>query len=88
LHRGADPGGRAFWIAQVNGGVSRGVVGLALYQSLESRLQRITDLYQALLHRDPDPGGRAYWADVLLTQSDLTVAASLAASEEYFFRSP
>jgi hypothetical protein len=60
LGRAPDPGGLAFWGGLVDGGTPRTSVGIALYQSLESRMDRVADLYQLLLHRAPDPGGQAF----------------------------
>lgn len=62
-------------------------MGFTLYQSAESRRNRVIGLYETLLQR-PDAGGLAYWAGQLATKSDLALASNLAASDEYFRRVP
>ena len=57
-----------------------------VYQSLESRLKRVDALYQALLGRGPDPTGWPFWAEVVRSTGDITLAVSLANSEEYWLR--
>ncbi len=56
----------------------------AIYQSVESRIDRVTTLYSDLLHRAPDAGGLAYWVGALPRLGDLTLARQLADSAEYF----
>ncbi len=56
-------------------------------QSLESRLTRVRNLYQAVLGRNPDPTGWPFWAEVILAKGDIELAVSLAGSREYFMRS-
>jgi hypothetical protein len=86
LLRTPEPGGVQYWVDQLAGGKSRHDVSLAFYQSLESRLTRVTSLYDRLLGRAPDAHGRAYWAEVLLDGQDLRLATFLASSGEYFGR--
>jgi len=68
------------------GTLSRANVANAIYLSEESRLLRVTALYQHFLHRDPDPSGRTYWANVIKTKGDIALALELATSNEYFNR--
>jgi hypothetical protein len=86
LHRDADAGGASYWVGQLGAGVARRDAALSFYQSLESRLTRVTGLYQALLGRDPDPAGRQHWAGVLADGHDLRLAVNLATSDEYYAR--
>jgi len=86
LHRTADGGGLQYWVDQLRAGAPRHRVALSFYQSLESRLTRVTGLYQALLGRSPEPGGRAHWAGVLADGRDLRLATFLASSDEYLQR--
>ena len=86
LLRAPEPGGVQYWVDQLAAGKSRHVVSLAFYQSLESRMTRVTGLYDALLGRTPDVQGRAHWAEVLLDGQDLRLATFLASSGEYFGR--
>lgn len=82
LHRSADQDGLRYWVSQV-AMRGRGWVAFNLYQSGESRSDRVTQLYGALLHRAPDGDGLAYWTVQILTRGDLVLAVDLAASEEY-----
>jgi len=86
LHRPADAEGAAYWVGQLAAGVPRRQAALSFYQSLESRLTRVTGLYQALLGRDPDAGGRQHWAGVLADGHDLKLSVNLASSDEYWSR--
>ena len=86
LLRAPEPGGVQYWVGQLAAGKTRHDVSLAFYQSLESRLTRVTGLYEDLLGRVPDAGGWAYWAQVLLDGQDLRLATFLASSGEYFGR--
>jgi len=86
LQRDADAGGAAYWVGQLAAGVPRRDAALAFYQSLESRLTRVSGLYQALLGREPDRAGRMHWAGVLADGQDLRLAVNLATSDEYFGR--
>ena len=80
-----DPSGVNYWTGQAQR-VGRYRVAFALYQSSESRHDRVAVLYQDLLGRVPDGAGWDYWSDVVLHHGDLKVAAVLAASDEYYQR--
>jgi Tol biopolymer transport system component len=84
LRRLPDPGGRAYWIAQLDGGSDRPALARSLFLAIESNGRRVDGMYQRLLGRAPDTGGRAYWATVLITNDDLQLAALLVGSAEYF----
>ncbi len=85
--RASDPGGHAFWVAQLDSkAMTRGQVAAGFYASPESREGRVTGLYRQVLGRDPDAGGLAYWSQQLLSKDDVSLAAELAASDEYFRR--
>jgi hypothetical protein len=49
-------------------------------------LKRVDALYQVLLGRGPDATGWPFWADVVRSTGDITLAVSLANSEEYWLR--
>lgn len=85
LSRVPDRAGLDYWVrtAQSSG---RFAVSGPIYQSYESRSDRVTDLYEQLLHRQPDAGGLSYWAGVVGSEGDLALAAYLASSTEYFNR--
>lgn len=67
-------------------GTSRSEVVADVYGTLESRLQRVDELYRSILGRDADAAGRRYWADTLLAHDDVRLAAFLAGSDEFFQR--
>lgn len=67
-------------------GTSRSEVVAGVYRTLESRLQRVDELYRSILGRDADEAGRRYWADSLLAHDDVRLAAFLAGSDEFFER--
>lgn len=84
LGRQAEPGGRAYWAAELTSGrAAPPDVVAGFYASEESRRSRVTTLYRDVLGRDPDPGGLSYWAQELLVRDDVNLAAELAASEEF-----
>lgn len=85
LLRTPDSSGLAYWVGQT-AIVGRFQVASAFYQSSESRHTRVAALYQSLLGRAPDQAGWDYWSGVILSQGDLSLAASLAVSYEYFTR--
>jgi len=85
LGRPADGPGLAFWVGRA-ATVPRTTIALELYQSLESRRDRVEALFRTLLGRAPDAGGWSYWAGVLANGRDLDLAMFLAASDEYAAR--
>ncbi len=85
LGRAPSNSERSYWVGQVQS-VGRGGVARALYQSVESRRQRVAALYQRFLARQPDTAGRDYWVDVIASREDITVALFIAAGSEYLSR--
>jgi titin len=85
LHRDPESGALSYWehIATAKGRVS---VAYAIYQSVESRTDRVTDLYSELLGRVPDSTGLDYWVGELTKLGDVALARNLADSAEYFAR--
>ena len=66
LNRTADAGGRAFWIDQLNQGMTRGAVMTNFSESAENISVTqpkvgVARLYLALFQRTPDAGGWASW---------------------------
>jgi hypothetical protein len=87
LNRTPDPAGLSGWVAYTTSpSWGRARVAFEFYQSLESRLKRVDALYQVLLGRGPDATGWPFWADVVRSTGDITLAVSLADSEEYWLR--
>lgn len=85
LHRPPDPQS-SYWVDRLRSGVPRIVVTSSFYASIESRRDRVTATYRAVLGRGPDGSGLSYWADQLLRVDDVELAGFLAASDEYFNR--
>ena len=87
LGRSPDAAGLAQWVAYTTSpSWGRTRVAYEFYQSTESRLKRVEALYQVLLGREPDSTGWPFWADVVRSTGDITLAVSLANSEEYWLR--
>lgn len=86
LLREGEPSGVASWVGALGAGTTRHQATMSFYQSLETVQLRITGLYRALLGRDPDPSGLTSWPATMRARGDLTLAASLADSPEYYQR--
>jgi hypothetical protein len=85
LNRHADPGGSAFWVSQLNQGVSRAAVVLAIEGSGEYRADKVQALYQQYLHRQADPGGLQFFVNALGAGATFEqVQAAIIGSQEYF----
>ena len=83
--RAPTTGDLTYWTGRIS---SRGRtrVAVELFQSLESRRQRVQRLYDELLRRDGDPAGVDFWAGRITTTGDLALAVDLASSAEYLDR--
>jgi hypothetical protein len=86
VHRSPDAAGRSYWVGLLGSGTPRQAVAASLFLSYESNGDRVDALYRSLLGRAPDPAGRDYWAKQLATLDDITLAALLTASDEFFWR--
>lgn len=86
LGRPASPTELTLGTTHLAAGVSRSELVAGVYRTLESRLQRVDDVYRSVLGRDADDAGRRYWADVLLVHDDVRLAAFLAGSDEFYDR--
>jgi len=85
LERPADAEGRDHWAAQLDARrINRQQVAADFYASVESRADRVDALFRQILGRSADPEGRSYWIRQLLTLGDVSLAAWLAASGEYY----
>lgn len=85
LGRSAPAGDVAYWVGEATS-KGRTNVALRFFQTAESRATRVQRLYQDLLARAASSTDVNYWASRILTQGDLALATSLAASPEYFNR--
>ncbi len=85
LHRGPDAAGRTYWADLMRSGqASSADVTAGFYDSLESRRDRVTTLYQRVSGASPSSGDREAWAERLLATDDLSVAAEMVASPSYY----
>ncbi|MFP5321862.1 MAG: DUF4214 domain-containing protein [Acidimicrobiia bacterium] len=90
FQRGADSGGRAYWLDQIRRGLTLESAGVEFYSSSEyyvrsgnTRKGWISALYRDLLGRTADGGGVAYWVDQLAKgQPRSAVAANFYRSNE------
>jgi hypothetical protein len=93
LGRAADPGGKAFWQGQLDGGLkTRGQVMLGFSESDEYKagsLDRVyvTMMYVGMLRRAPDQGGFDFWVGYKgQGNSGLALINGFLASPEYHAR--
>jgi SpoIID/LytB domain protein len=85
LGRAADAQGRDHWASALDARrITRQQVAADFYASIESRTDRVNALFAQVLGRAADADGRYYWTRQLLTLGDVSLAAWLAASEEYY----
>jgi sugar lactone lactonase YvrE len=70
LNRAPDPNGFAFWVAQLQAGISRAQLATAFWQSAEHRGIEVDQYYQTLLGRNADAAGRQNWVQQLLAGTD------------------
>ena len=84
LEREPDGPGLDFWTSKLAAGSAPDEIAAGFYESIESRRQRVTGLYQEVLGRAPDNDGREFWSQKLLTIDDVSLAAFLAASDEFY----
>ncbi len=84
-----DAGGKAFWLARLDGGISRGAMMAGFSESPEYIAQtngsvRATMLYLGMLRRAPESNGLAFWADYIETGPGYALAiANFLYSDEY-----
>lgn len=86
LLREPDQGGVDGWVRALQAGMGRDTLAFGFYQAPETVQVRIDRLYRTLLGRPADPGDVRSWAAFVTNYGDLTLAAALAASPEYYQR--
>jgi hypothetical protein len=92
LHRQADPGGRAFFIAQFLAGARERAIVLDLVLSQEYRKINsgsaafVQALYRDVLSRDAEPDGTQFWMNVLAANGAVAAAQGIMASDESLHR--
>jgi hypothetical protein len=89
LNRAADSGGLAFWVNQINNGMSNFQVAQDFWRSAEHRGIEIDSYYQNFLGRTADPAGRAFWVNQMMNgASEVQVIARFFTSGEYISEHP
>ncbi len=84
LGRQPEPGGLAFWVAQLQGGMSRQAFAAQVLALPEARGLLVRQAYQDVLGRQPEPGGLAFWSSVLASGRPVQeIERALIASEEF-----
>lgn len=84
LGRPADPDAKAFWLAQLGGGTTRGGMATALLGGAEYRTRLVSGWYQRYLRRSADPSGQATLLALLNGGARAeTALATLLGSPEY-----
>ena len=93
LGRNPEADGFAYWLAQLNGGMSRGQLMIGFSESVENQnatanAQRITLVYVGMLQRVPNATEHSQWlADMDAGRADvLSLIGSLLQSPEYAAR--
>jgi hypothetical protein len=84
--RTPDVGGQAFWLQQLNNGVSRAQVVQAFFTSEEGYRQALDRYYADFLNRAPDDSGVRNWVNALLGKGTTLEAAGVGflASQEFY----
>lgn len=83
LGRGADPSGKAFWIAQIESGRPRYAILNSFAGTREFRGRQVEIAYQAILGRIVDPGALEHWRERLRTTDLDVLRSSLLGSPEF-----
>lgn len=87
LHRAPDAAGLRYWTEALDRGrATPPDVAYGFYASIESRRDRVSQVYLWVLGRSPDGSGREYWAEQVAVDGDLSLAVHLSLSEEYVRR--
>jgi hypothetical protein len=84
LGRNPEPEGEAWWVSQLQAGVSSLEIVQRIWESPEHRGIQVDSFYATYLHRDADPAGRAFWVNALeagMTEND--VIRGFLTSPEY-----
>jgi hypothetical protein len=81
-----DAGGEAYWVSQLNKGVSRAAVAYAFTQTPQYVGGVVSRLYTNVMARPVDQAGSSYWIDRVLHTGlpPEGLAASLVASDERY----
>ena len=84
LGRQPDRAGKAYWVAQLDGGTSVAAVARSISQSREYRANQVDAAYQSMLGRPADSAGRNFWTDQLATTRVEGILAGLGGSAEFY----
>jgi hypothetical protein len=85
LNRQAEPAGLAFWVSQLQAGMTHTQMVQAIQASAEYRSDLVTQLYASLLHRAPDSSGMQTFTNFFSQGGTITQAETMiTGSSEYF----
>ncbi|HVA48652.1 MAG TPA: GDSL-type esterase/lipase family protein [Pirellulales bacterium] len=85
LGRAADPGGSAFWLAELAQGQARTQVAMAFTSGAERESARIEADFSQVLHESSDGAVTAYWAALLgQGMTNESIVAYMAGTDDYF----
>jgi hypothetical protein len=82
LNRSPGPASLAYWVGRTSS-AGRTTVARELYQSTESRDDRVVALYEHMILRPPDKSNETAWATTILTHGDDSLMQHLATSSTY-----
>jgi hypothetical protein len=84
LNRAPDADGLAFYVQEIQNGMTNLRVAQQIWGSPEHRGLQVDSFYQMFLHRAADADGRAFWVNQLMSGvGERTVAAEFLSSAEY-----
>jgi hypothetical protein len=84
MTRPADPTGKAYWVQQINQGMTHAAMAATLAQTDIYRNVVVERAYLQTLGRNPDPGGLQYWTGYLAKGGNVDqLTGNLVGSTEY-----
>ena len=84
LNRAVDPSGSAYWVGQLNSGVSPAMVVLGIENSSEYQSDLVAGFYQHYLNRAADSSAQ-YWVDQLQSGASIEdVIDGIVSSPEFY----
>ncbi|MHB8571520.1 MAG: DUF4214 domain-containing protein [Candidatus Dormibacteria bacterium] len=89
LSRTTDSAGLAYWVNQLNNGMSRSTFALSVLDSQEEAANVVNIYYAVYLRRSPDQAGQSYWVQQLVANAPAErIQIAFTASDEYYLNAP
>ena len=79
----ADPGGKAYWIGQVNAGVPHANVAAVLAQTPGHYQLLVQQAFASIFQHTPDPSSVPFWTNYVKTNGYAQFSAALIATPEF-----